>query len=233
MAGTMPAMSSLAAAPASASAFAARVLAAAELACRRGDRVLFKGLNFALLPGQILWLRGNNGRGKTSLLRLIAGLSPPEAGVLRWGAHTLREAGPAYRSQLLYLAHANALKDDLSVVEALAFLAALHGQSADRPALLAALTQLGMASRCDAPVRTLSQGQRRRVALARLAIEPHKTLWVLDEPYDALDGAGCACVDALLSAHAARGGSVVLTSHLPLAITSPLPVQLVLEGDAA
>ncbi len=206
-------------------------LAAVELACRRGERVLFRALNFELHPGQIVWVRGGNGRGKTSLLRLVAGLSSPEAGDVHWGGKPLHRAGASFQQALLYLAHANALKDDLTALEALGFLARLHGQAAERPALLQALNTVGLTSRRDAPVRTLSQGQRRRVALARLALSPRKVLWVLDEPYDALDAAGCALVDTLLAGHARSGGSVLLTSHLPLAITDPVPIELQLPGD--
>lgn len=209
----------------------ARPLTGQTLACRRGDRVLFQGLDFAIAPGSIVWLRGDNGRGKTSLLRLLAGMSAPEAGALQWGDAVLKRGDEDFQRQLLYLAHANALKDDLSVIEALGFLARLHGQAADGASLENALQVMAMASRRDAPVRTLSQGQRRRVALARLALAPRKSLWLLDEPFDALDATGCAVVDGLLSAHALQGGIVVLTSHLPLTITLPVPIELRLPGD--
>ena len=199
------------------------VLAAAGLACRRGDRLLFEGLDFTLNPGQIVWVRGRNGQGKTSLLRLLAGLSVPAAGVITWGGVPLRAAGAAFQQRLVYLAHANALKEDLTVLEALQFLARLHGREASEILLGDALRRLNLHSRRAAPVRTLSQGQRRRVALARLLIEPAASVWVLDEPYDALDAEGSAVLDSVLSAHAERGGSVVLTSHLPLAVVQPAP----------
>jgi heme exporter protein A len=107
------------------------------------------------------------------------------------------------------------LKEDLTVTESLRFLAHLHGRAHDAPSLDAALARVGMASRRDAPVRTLSQGQRRRAALARLALERTAGLWILDEPYDALDADGIACVNGLLHEHLGRRGSVLLTSHLP------------------
>ncbi len=203
------------------------------LACRRGDRLLFKGLDFEVLPGQIVWLRGSNGRGKTSLLRLIAGLAAPADGQVTWGGLPLRKAGADFCGQMLYLAHANALKDDLTVMESLAFLARLHGQQADDARLAAALKHFGLHSRRNAAVRTLSQGQRRRVALSRLLMSPAKTLWVLDEPYDALDVDGCALLDTVLQQHALAGGRIVLTSHLPLNLSQPAPVQLELERYAA
>lgn len=195
--------------------------------------MLFSGLDFDIAPGHITWVRGSNGRGKTSLLRLVAGLAAPESGAIHWGGEKLSHRDPAFAQQLLYLAHANALKEDLSAAESLAFLARLHGQADDAASIQNALQTLGIASRRHAPVRTLSQGQRRRVALARLALAPRKELWLLDEPYDALDSAGCAMVDGLLSAHAQSGGIVVLTSHLPVAITSPAPVELHLPGAIA
>jgi heme exporter protein A len=206
-------------------------LTVSGLACRRGDRLLFDGLSFELRAGQLIWVRGRNGQGKTSLLRLLAGLSTPAAGHVAWGGEPLRQAGAAFQRRLVYLAHANALKDDLSVLESLQFLAQLHGRALPAALALDALRRLSLHSRRDALVRTLSQGQRRRVALARLLIEPGPSLWVLDEPYDALDAEGSAILDEVLSAHTECGGSVVLTSHLPLAITRPVPVVLML-GEA-
>jgi heme exporter protein A len=193
----------------------APVLSAVELACRRGERRLFAGLNLQLPARRLLWLRGDNGRGKTSLLRLLAGLATPDAGQVLLGGEPVRKA--ALRGlRPLYIGHANALKDDLSATEALQFIARLHGRSAETPQVHAALERLGVASRRDAAVRTLSQGQRRRVALARLALESEATPWILDEPYDALDVAGIAALDDLLAGHLARGGSIILTSHQPL-----------------
>lgn len=195
-------------------------LAFVDLVCRRGDRVLFKGVNLELRPGQAVWLRGRNGRGKTSLLRLAAGLAVPESGGVSWGGIDVRRAS-VYAPVRVYIGHANALKEDLTVMEALQFLARLHGRAHDGASLQAALGRVGMASRRDAPVRTLSQGQRRRAALARLALERSAALWILDEPYDALDVDGIDCVNRLLHEHLARGGSVLLTSHLPPGAGAP------------
>jgi heme exporter protein A len=199
-------------------------LAAIDLTCRRGNRRLFAGVNFAVDAGRATWLRGRNGRGKTSLLRLAAGLSVPEAGRITWGGVPVREAdGMAQR--LVYIAHASALKDDLSVTESLRFLALLHGRDASTAALHAALGRVGMGTRRDALVRTLSQGQRRRATLARLALERKATLWILDEPYDALDSDGIEAINALLNEHLTRGGSVLLTSHQAAGATAP-PVNV-------
>lgn len=209
------------------------VLSARGLACRRGDRLLFQDLDFALGEGDVVWLRGRNGRGKTSLLRVLAGLSPPAAGELRFAG----EAWPAVRADAgagtLFLAHANALKDDLTAAEALAFLARLHGQRDDAASVEAALRELGVPGRRHAPVRTLSQGQRRRVALARLCLSPSKPLWLLDEPYDALDADGCRKVDDLLRRHVDQGGAVLLTSHLPLSSQAPRWLELHLPDPGA
>jgi heme exporter protein A len=182
------------------------------VACRRGDRLLFAGLDETLRPGELVWLRGANGRGKTSLLRLVAGLAAPEHGRILWGDAPAR-GNVDFARRLVYIGHANALKDDLSALEALAFLARVHGRD-DAPATLrAALARLGLGGRERTPVRSLSQGLRRRVALARLALETAAGPWVLDEPFDALDVGGTATLHALLAAHRARGGSVLLTSH--------------------
>jgi heme exporter protein A len=183
-----------------------------DVACRRGDRILFSGLNETLARGELLWLRGGNGRGKTSLLRLVAGLSAPEHGQILWDGVPTR-GNEHFDRALVYVAHANALKDDLTAAESLAFLARVHGRDAGAGALRAALARLGLAGRERTPVRSLSQGLRRRVALARLALETTPSLWVLDEPFDALDVAGTATLHALLAAHRAGGGSVLLTSH--------------------
>ncbi len=198
------------------------VVAAAGLACRRGERLLFSGLNLAVLPGEIVWVRGANGQGKTSLLRLLAGLARPEAGRIDHGADRAR----------VYVGHANALKDDLSVAESLMFLSLLHGFDTDAEAQERALRRFGLHSRRDAPVRTLSQGQRRRVALARLCSAPATALWLLDEPFDALDAEGVDALNNLLAEHAARGGSVLLTSHVPLILSSPTPITVQLNEAA-
>ncbi len=183
-----------------------------DLGCRRGNRLLFKGVSFDVVPGQVRWLRGRNGCGKTSLLRLAAGLGVPASGRVLYGGLPVRRA-PDLSLRITYVGHANALKEDLTVTEALQFLARLQGRDAAPAEMHRALIRVGLANRHDAPVRTLSQGQRRRASLARLALETRAALWILDEPYDALDADGIARVDALLTEHIARGGSVLLTSH--------------------
>jgi heme exporter protein A len=202
------------------------VLSVRQLECRRGDRVLFAPISFAVRAGAIVWIRGANGQGKTTLLRTLAGLSAPTAGEVVWAQ------APEIAPQPLYLAHANALKDDLTVAESLRFLLHLAGQHVEGRDVDAALERFGMASRKDAFVRTLSQGQRRRVALARLAAQRELLPWLLDEPFDALDAAGVELLAGVIAQHARRGGAVVLTSHLPLPTEEPAPAIVELHAPA-
>ena len=206
-------------------------LRAETLAYRRGDQALFENLSFEVSAGQLVWLRGHNGRGKTSLLRLLAGLAQPDQGLVTWGGVALSVASE-FASQRVYIAHANALKDDLTVFESLQFLITLHGRDGSTSAVLDALQRLGMRKRLRSPIRTLSQGQRRRVALARLVLESRPSVWVLDEPFDALDVEGIEVVNDLLTAHVQRGGSVVLTSHQALTMAGVAPRTLELARVA-
>ncbi|NKC33236.1 heme ABC exporter ATP-binding protein CcmA [Falsiroseomonas selenitidurans] len=189
------------------------MLEAQDLACWRGDRAIFAGLSFHLPAGGALLLTGPNGAGKSSLLRLLAGLIPAAEGLLLWdGADALADlAGHARRTR--YLSHQDALKPSLTAAENLAFYARLWGGQV-APALVA----LGLAELADLPARMLSAGQKRRLALARLALAP-APLWLLDEPTVGLDTASVARLGALLAAHRAGGGAVVAATHLPL----PLP----------
>lgn len=217
---------------ATASETPAPLLAAVNLAGERGGRPLFRRLSFELQPGQVVWLRGRNGRGKTSLLRLLAGLSTPVEGAVQCAGVALAQAAAAWRERLVFIAHANALKEDLSVSESLRFLAQLQGRDATVSQLSVALDRLGVAPLAARPVRTLSQGQRRRVALARLALPQPPSIWLLDEPFDALDDDGVGRLNSLLSEHAAAGGSTLLTSHQALTLQNPAPTVLDLDAQA-
>ncbi len=208
----------------------APTLNARGLGVQRGERPLLRGLSLTLRPGDVVWLRGRNGRGKTSLLRVLAGLAAPARGEIDLDGRPVRHLPPAWRTRLLYLAHVNALKDDLTVAEALRFLARLQGQDPADADLDAALGRLGVAVLRDAPVRTLSQGQRRRSALARLALPQPPSVWLLDEPFDALDDDGLQALHAVLGAHARRGGSVLMTSHQAPGLREPTPQVLDLEA---
>lgn len=217
--------------PADSKPTTAGLLQGHNLACKRGRRLLFSGLHISLPPGSLTWLRGTNGSGKTSLLRLLAGLSAPAEGSVLWNGVALRDAGVPARQGIVYISHANALKDDLSLLEALSFLAQLAGLADPQARATQALLQVGLQAQQHAAVRTLSQGQRRRGALARLAFDKTPRTWLLDEPYDALDDASTQALSALISAHAARGGAVLLTSHQ--AVSLPGLLEHHLQNPAA
>lgn len=183
-----------------------------DLACQRGGRMLFRGIGHVLQPGQLLRVSGANGAGKTSLLRIVCGLLAPAAGQVLWQGQPLHAQREEFNRQLLYLGHAAALKDDLSALENLNVATRLSGAYAAADKARAALADAGLSGREHLPVRVLSQGQRRRAALARLAVQP-AALWVLDEPFNALDSAAGEWLAGLVRAHLAHGGQLVLTSH--------------------
>lgn len=183
------------------------------LQARRGRRVLFSGLALAAGPGQLLRVAGANGAGKTTLLRMLVGLTTPAAGEVRWRDEPIASLREAFHRELVYLGHAAALKDDLSALENLQMLAMLGGDDARPAEAAAALAAAGLKGRERLPARVLSAGQRRRVALARLALGGPQALWVLDEPFNALDVDAAQWLAGLLQAHLAGGGVAVLTSH--------------------
>jgi len=193
------------------------MLTAIDLACIRGDRRLFAGLGFTLEPGGRLHVTGENGSGKTSLLRILCGLSPAEAGVVRWQDVAIAGIGDEYHKVVLYLGHHNALKEELTALENLLATSALAGVAVSDAEGRELLRRVGLVGREDLPVRFLSQGQKRRVALSRLLWSP-APLWVLDEPYVALDSAAVAWLAEIIGAHIAGGGMAVLTSHQEVAI---------------
>ncbi len=195
----------------------------------RGDRRLFAGLNFSLDGGELLYVHGPNGSGKTTLLRMLCGLVMPAEGEVRWRGETIRRQGDEYRRELLYLGHTVALKDDLTGLENLRIAAALHGAAVDETQAGEALAALGLAGFEDLPVRVLSQGQKRRVALARLQLSLQlrwACLWILDEPFTALDRAAIGVLEAVLAAHLAGGGIVVLTTHQEVALTAGVSKEI-------
>jgi heme exporter protein A len=183
-----------------------------QLACVRGDRQLFSGVSFTLSAGEWMHLQGDNGAGKTSLMRILCGLSPAAAGEVRWAGVPIRQSTEAYRAEMLYLGHTLSLKEDLSALENLQFEAAVSGDVLDPARALAALDGLGLRGREHLPLRVLSQGQKRRVALARLLVS-HARLWILDEPFVALDPGAVTQLVELLGRHVAGGGMVLYTSH--------------------
>lgn len=203
------------------------MLVAYELACERGERLLFKQLGFELKQGEALLVRGGNGHGKTSLLRILCGLSAPAAGVVNWRGEAI--GNEAYRREMAYIAHANGIKDELTPLENLRLAAALNGRRLDENAAASALAQLGLARCLDLPARLLSFGQRRRVALAAL-LTAGALLWILDEPLTGLDAGGVALVEQMIRAHVAAGGMAIATTHQPLALDG-LPHQTLSVGD--
>ena len=187
-------------------------LEAADLECVRGDRRLYSGVGLSLRAGEHLHVVGPNGSGKTTLLRMLCGLVRPVRGEVRWRGHPIRELGEDYWACLTHLGHANAIKDDLTCRENLLVSTTLSGARAEKDSLTAALEQMGLARYASIPTRVLSQGQRRRLALVRLLLSD-TPLWILDEPFNALDSAAVESVRSAIDAQLAGGGMVVLTSH--------------------
>lgn len=202
-----------------------------DLACARGERLLFKAMNFSLNAGELLLVQGGNGQGKTSLLRLLTGLARPEAGEVRWRGESIRRVNEVYHAEMCYLGHANGVKDDLNPVENLRFADGLQGRAFDQSRAIATLERLGLSRCLDLPCRVLSFGQRRRVALAALLLAG-ATLWILDEPLTGLDVHAVALMEGLIRDHLTAGGMVVATTHQALNLEG-IPVQRLLVGNVA
>jgi heme exporter protein A len=187
-------------------------LTAAGLTCDRGERRVFSHIGFEVNAGGALAVVGPNGAGKSSLLRLLAGLLPPAGGVIAWNGHPVSEEPDAHRARLHYVGHADALKPTLTPAEMLRFHAALRGQRMTEAAVMTALGSFGLAALAELPARFLSQGQRRRAALARLVATP-APLWLLDEPTLGLDADSVTRLVAALARHRDAGGLVVVATH--------------------
>lgn len=199
------------------------LLRANELRCERGGRAVCTPQSFTVRAGKALWLRGRNGSGKTSLLRVLAGLAAPSGGELWRAPHT----------GVLYAGHQNAVKDDLSLFENLQFLAQMGKLHAADDEIKAALSHWGLWATRHRPARVLSQGLRRRLNLARLSLADQRALWVLDEPFDALDDDGVAVLVGQMYAHHVRGGATVLSSHLNWPAGAATPDQHWLHPQGA
>jgi heme exporter protein A len=193
------------------------MLEVSNLACSRGDHRLFSGLSFTLHPGQIMQVQGTNGSGKTSLLRTLCGFMMPDEGMVTWCGGDIREIDEEYHAEMLYLGHLNAIKDELSALENLRISAGLSGTELSEKEAIAALRHIGLRGREMLPTKVLSQGQRRRVALARLLVGDAR-LWILDEPLTALDVGAVVLIQELITNHLARQGMVVFTTHQPLQV---------------
>jgi heme exporter protein A len=188
------------------------------LGCLRGERRLFSGVSFSLKPGGLIWVQGGNGSGKTTLLRTLCGLTHAMAGEVRWQGEPIHGAGEDYRRELTYIGHANGLKEDLSAQENLLIAARLAGQPVTHAEVVEALHGIGLAGREHLPIKFLSQGQRRRAALARLRLAHPRPLWLLDEPFNALDTHAVAGMRHIMENHLSQGGMIALTTHQDVAI---------------
>ena len=208
------------------------MLEVSALACTRGDRTLFRGVSFKLAAGGLLHVAGANGSGKTSLLRLLCGLGTPEAGEIRWRGAPIRALREAYAREVVYMGHANALKDDLSAIENLRVACMLAGSPTTNGAARQALAAFGLAPCEHLPVRSLSQGQKRRSALARLALSKRAPLWILDEPFSALDADAVRHLERLILAYKDGGGSAIFTTHQDAAIASRVTQRVDLKDLA-
>ncbi|WP_232474649.1 heme ABC exporter ATP-binding protein CcmA [Neoroseomonas rubea] len=196
------------------------VLEVRDLACLRGERAVFAGLSFRVAAGSAVLLTGANGAGKSTLLRLLAGLLRPADGTILWRGEDVAADPGAHAARLRYLGHQDAVKPALTVAENLAFFARLWGGE-----VAPALAALGLATLADLPGRVLSSGQKRRLALARLALAP-ASLWLLDEPTTGLDAASVERLRPLLAAHRAAGGIVLAATHIPLPIEDAEELRL-------
>ncbi len=204
-----------------------------DLACRRAGRMLFAGVDLALEAGAAALVVGRNGSGKSSLLRVVAGLIPPFAGRILWRGADVRRAPDPFRAALSYVGHADGLQAALTVAENLRYWARLAGAPHDRPALAAALAGVDLDDLADLPARLLSAGQRRRLALARplaAAAAGAPGIWLLDEPTVALDQPSIALVERAIADFRAVGGIVVASTNAPLTLPGATRLDISAHG---
>lgn len=194
------------------------LLQANKLFCERERRVLFSDLDLSLNAGEVLQVEGANGSGKTTLLRILTGISDAYEGEVHWCGQAIRNCRSEYQMNMHYLGHAAGIKAALTAEENLRWYAALSGEKADQR-IWEVLAKVGLRGYEDTPCYTLSAGQQRRVNLARLYLLPKK-LWVLDEPFTAIDKAGVAAIEQLMSDQAEKGGAVIVTTHQDLSSVS-------------
>lgn len=206
----------------------AAILEVKNLACERGDHRLFSGLNFGLTSGELMQVLGANGSGKTTLLRTLCGFVRPVQGAVHWRGRDIGEWDDDFHAAMCYLGHLNAIKDELSALENLRMSAGLAGYTLSEKQAVAALRRMGLQRREHLPVRVLSQGQRRRVALARLLVGDAQ-LWILDEPLTALDVGAVGLMQELIGEHLSNGGMAIFTTHQPLQVAGVQTRQLMLS----
>ena len=204
-------------------------LSANDLSAVRGERLLFKQLNFSLKNGTVLYLQGANGTGKTTLLRMLCGLSKPYSGVINWCGNNINDLAEEFHQHVVYIGHLPGIKEDLTALENLQFSLALTGELFNLAQANEVLNMLGLARGLHLPTRMLSQGQKRRVALARLWLQD-LPLWILDEPFTALDVDATKFLKQKIERFANAGGIVVLTTHQEMLIDAPNFMQLRLDA---
>lgn len=198
------------------------VFSAKNLTCVRQDRVLFEGIDVTIAAGELLQIAGKNGAGKTSLLRILAGLTSQDEGEIQWRQQPIADSD--FAEQLCYIGHLSGVQPQLTALENLQFWRAVFSLAAADDFKL--LAQLGLAGLEDIPCQMLSAGQQRRVSLARLWLTK-ATLWILDEPFTALDQSAIAFLQQHFAQHLSKGGAIILTTHQPL--TRDFPQAKVLE----
>lgn len=191
------------------------MLDAINLSCVRGTRLLFKALNFSASGGELIELRGANGSGKTSLLRILSGLAAPADGEIRWQGKNIRSLGEEYLGAVAYLGHQNGVKDELTAIENLRIANGVAGNPLTKEQAQVVLEEVGLSRQKNLPVRALSAGQRRRVALARL-LASKATLWILDEVLTSLDDAAIKLSGRFIGDHLTKGGIAIIATHQEL-----------------
>jgi heme exporter protein A len=195
------------------------MLEAVNLGCTRGDRRLFVGLNFSVQPGELVELRGANGSGKTSLLRILCGLTSPAEGEVRWQGKAIRSLGEEYSGLVAYLAHQNGVKDELTALENLRIASGVTGNALRPSDAQTILEQVGLSRQQNLPARSLSAGQRRRVALARL-LSSKASIWILDEVLTSLDDVAIKLSRQFIGEHLRKGGLAIIATHVELALAA-------------
>ena len=206
------------------------MLEAVALSCTRGERRLFSDISVTVKPGTLLAVVGENGSGKTSLLRMLCSLLSPDHGTIMWQGQDIRQLKELYCAQLTYIGHLNGIKDDLTPVETLTVSASLAGEKSSGARVQGALEAVGLRRQVHSlPTRVLSQGQKRRVALARLWLST-RPLWLLDEPFTSLDTAATSFVTQRLQSHLHQGGMVVVVTHQEVALPAEAVQRLRLTG---
>ncbi|OOZ39044.1 heme ABC transporter ATP-binding protein CcmA [Solemya pervernicosa gill symbiont] len=198
------------------------------LECTRDDRVLFSDLDFTLKSGQAMLIEGPNGSGKTTLLRTLCGLISPSNGEIHWCGESIRSLAEEYTREVTYIGHHAGIKEDLTGIENLRISCVLDGFEISEKQAWDTLEKMGLAGHEDLPTKVLSAGQKRRVALARLLVTEAK-LWILDEPFTALDKAAVAFLLDVIRKHVDGGGIVMLTTHQDVEMISDDVKRLLLK----